>query len=128
LKDYFRFHRIYHNLVKIDITFHDVRRDRGLFHRMRDRGLLTGYDREGFEEQVERAKSEPPGDTRAKIRSDFIRLMAGSNIKGAVNWDSISVHDIKLRKVNLMNPFHSSSKSASELMGEIKTLTRLGGK
>ena len=31
-------------------------------------------------------------------------------------------------KVNLMNPFYSSSKSASELMEEVSMLARLGGK
>ena len=128
INEYFRFHGIYHNLLKLDITFHDVRRDRGLFHRMRSRGLAERFDRNGFEQAVERAASEPPSDTRAKIRSDFIRTMADKKIKGAVNWDSISVHDVKLRKVNLMNPFYSSSKSANELMEEVAMLARLGGK
>jgi len=38
------------------------------------------------------------------------------------------VHDVKLRKVNLMNPFHSSNKPARELMKEVEVLARLGGK
>ena len=128
LKDYFRFHSIYHKLLKMDITFHDVRRDRGLYYLMSDRGLTSAFAWEGFEEQVEHARTEPPANTRAKIRSDFIKLLAGANIKGAVNWDSISVHDVKLRKVNLMNPFHSSNKPARELMKEVEVLARLGGK
>ena len=127
LDDYFRFHSLYHRLVKMDITFHDIRRDRGLFYKMRSRGLAAAFDREGFEQQVERAMSEPPDNTRAKIRSDFVRLLSGSAIKGAVNWDSVSVHDVKPRKINLMNPFHSTSKSARDLYDELQALARLGG-
>jgi hypothetical protein len=128
LNEYFRFHSIYHKLLKMDITFHDVRRDRGLFYRMRERGLVPDSGWDSLEEEIERARTEPPANTRAKIRSDFIKLLAGANIKGAVNWDSISVHDVKLRKVNLLNPFHSSNKTARELIKEIEVLARLGGK
>jgi len=126
--DYFRMHGIYHQLLKIDIVFHDIRRDRGLYYRMRDRGLAAGLGLADFEAAVERARSEPPRNTRARIRGEFVKLLAKSRIKGAVNWDSISVHDVKLRKINLLSPFSSSHKGARELFGEIEALARLGGK
>lgn len=127
-EDYFRIHRIYHNLLKMDITFHDIRRDRGLFYQMVDKGLADSFDYPGFEAAVAKARTEPPRNTRAKIRGDFIKLLDRTKLKGAVNWDSISVHDVKLRKINLTSPFHSSKKNVKELFRELEALSSLGGK
>ena len=126
-EDYFRMHRIYHGLLKMDIIFHDIRRERSLYYRMREEGFANDFLYPGYQEAVERALTEPPRNTRAKIRGDFIKLLAGSRLKGAVNWDSISVHDVKLRKINLMSPFNSSNRSVRELFDELKALARLGG-
>lgn len=126
--NYFKAHRLYHNLLKIDIMFHDIRKDRGLFYKMRSRGLTSGYKFTDMEKRIEKALTTPPGNTRAKIRGEFVKLLKEMNVKGAVNWDSVSVHDVKLRKINLMNPFNSSNSKVSELMREIKKLANLGGK
>lgn len=127
-EDYFRLHRLYHNLLKIDIIFHDIRRDRGLYYKARNKGLTSGYQYKDFEKKVELAKTEPPSNTRAKIRGDFIKMLAKTNIKGAVNWDSVSVHDVKLRKINLMNPFNSSNRNVTELMSELNKLASLSNR
>ena len=126
--DYFRAHRLYHNLLKIDIMFHDIRKDRGLYYKMRSKGLTSGYEFPKMEQRIEKALTTPPANTRAKIRGEFVKLLKENDVKGAVNWDSVSVHDVKLRKINLMNPFNSSNSKVSELMREIKKLANLGGK
>jgi hypothetical protein len=125
---YFRIHGIYHNLLKMDIKFHDIRRDRGLYYRMREKNLTKAFDYPGLEEAVNKAQTQPPRNTRARIRGEFIKLLDKTKLKGAVNWDSISLHDVKLRKINLMSPFHSSSKTVDELFRELGALASLGGK
>lgn len=152
-EDYFVYHGHYHNLLKIDIRFHDLHPERGLFYKLRekyhrypfdfDADILNWYH-EQFRQLAFRrdAPFEPetcfdrisqycrkgaPGNTRAKIRAEFIRYIVTTAFKGAVNWDSLSVHDIKLRKVNLMNPFSSSNRAVTELIQELKKLASLGG-
>jgi hypothetical protein len=147
-EDFFRIHRLYHGLLKLDIVFHDVRRDKGLFYKLRrngsfrqfnypdimevlweqmkDRLKLDSYDPETLFESVIRYYSQqPPSDTRARIRGKFVRELFKSHVKGAVNWDSVSVHDVKLRKINIMNPFSSSNREVTELINETKKLARL---
>jgi proteasome accessory factor A len=62
----------------LDLQYHDLRSDRGLYHLLARRGevetLVTG-------EVVERAKHRPPQTTRARLRGDFIRR---ANLRG---WD-----------------------------------------
>lgn len=68
---YFKAHRLYHNLLKIDIMFHDIRQDRGLFYKMRNKGLTTGYRFHDMEKRIEQAQAFPPANTRAKIRGNL---------------------------------------------------------
>lgn len=158
-QDYFRIHRLYHRLLKLDIIFHDVNRERGLFYAMRRRGQIRKFDypdiiahmwdrmertlkdagllKPGataedsaeilFDAIADFGQANPPADTRAKIRGEFVRTLYNSNFKGAVNWDSVSVHDIKLRKINLMSPFSSSNRNVSDLIAELRRLANLGG-
>jgi proteasome accessory factor A len=62
----------------LDLQYHDVRSDRGLYHLLARRGevetLVSG-------EVVERAMHCPPQTTRARLRGDFIRR---ANLRG---WD-----------------------------------------
>ena len=62
----------------LDLQYHDVRSDRGLYHLLARRGEV---ERLVPDEVVERAKLRPPQTTRARLRGDFIRR---ANLRG---WD-----------------------------------------
>src|SRR5437773_253085 len=70
-------HRDRHNLplthprvALMDLQYHDVNRQRGLYYRMQDRGLV---ERPVTDESIDRAVIEPPQTTRARLRGEFIR-------------------------------------------------------
>ena len=58
-------------LLLIDLQYHDIKRSRGLFYLMTQRGLAS---RVVSDEDIQLAMEEPPQTTRAKIRGDFIRF------------------------------------------------------
>jgi hypothetical protein len=68
----------------IDLQYHDVRRDKGLYHRL----VATGQvERLVSDEDVERAIMEPPEDTRAYFRGRCIARYPDAI--AAASWDSI---------------------------------------
>jgi proteasome accessory factor A len=62
----------------IDLQYHDVRSDRGLYHLLARRGEVETLVPDAV---VERATRCPPQTTRARLRGDFIRR---ANLRG---WD-----------------------------------------
>src|SRR5690606_14284294 len=57
----------------MDLQYHDVNRERGLYYKMQARGMV---DRMVTDEEIDRAGPgglEPPQTTRAKLRGEFIR-------------------------------------------------------
>jgi proteasome accessory factor A len=62
----------------LDLQYHDVRSDRGLYHLLARRGAVETLLRD---EVVERATRHPPQTTRARLRGDFVRR---ANLRG---WD-----------------------------------------
>jgi Pup amidohydrolase len=68
----------------IDLQYHDVRRDRGLYYRLVDGGKV---ERLVSEAEVERAVMAPPADTRAYFRGRCIAKFPDAI--AAASWDSL---------------------------------------
>ncbi len=103
-----------HRLAAIDIQWADVRPEKGLVHRLRDRGrtreLVT-------REQVRTAQVQPPEDTRAWFRGRCIERF-GSSVFSA-SWDSV-VFDVpgqpSLQRVPLSDPERGTRSQVGELL------------
>ena len=57
-------------IAQLDLAYHDIRRSRGVFSLLEERGLAA---RVTTDPAIFRAKAVPPQTTRAKLRGDFIR-------------------------------------------------------
>jgi hypothetical protein len=125
--EYFDMHRKYHQLLKLDFLFHDIRPNRGLFLKMRAeaKGELH-FGGDDFATKVDKAMKKPPSDTRARIRSDFLKAALEFKAKGSVNWDSVSLHGLKLHKVNLMDPFATEDEEVNTLISEMRQYSHIG--
>ena len=74
-----------HDRVRmVDLQYHDVRRDKGLHHRLVAAGRVP---RITTDEEVERAMHTPPEDTRAWFRGECVRRFPTSVV--AAGWDSV---------------------------------------
>jgi proteasome accessory factor PafA2 len=71
-------------LALIDLQYHDVRRDRGLYYKLAASGKV---ERIVAEAEVERAAAEPPEETRAFFRGGCIRRYPDAIV--AASWDSV---------------------------------------
>jgi proteasome accessory factor PafA2 len=71
-------------LAMIDLQYHDVRRSRGLYYRLVEAGKV---DRLVTDQEISRAITEPPDDTRAYFRGRCIARFPQAI--AAASWDSI---------------------------------------
>jgi len=116
-------YRAKHNLelgsprvAQIDLTFHDINRDRGLFYLLQRRGLVkrTTTDLEVFE-----AKSVPPQQTRAKLRGDFIKRAQERRRDFTVDWVHLKLNDQAQRTVLCKDPFKSVDDRVEKLIASM---------
>jgi Pup amidohydrolase len=102
-----------HSKLKlIDLQYHDVRRDKGLYYRLERSGKVK---RIVTDEEVDWAVDHPPEDTRAYFRGECLRRF--SNRIVAASWDALifDVGDEPLRKVPTLEP----SKGTRDRVGDL---------
>ena len=72
---------------RVDLRFHELG-PRGGARRLERRGLLRRLSQP---EQVERARTEPPSDTRAFARGQAIKFAHANAVSGRAAWDRVRV-------------------------------------
>jgi proteasome accessory factor A len=105
-------------VTALDLQYHDLRPSKSLFARL---GVETVLDAD----EVERAVTDPPPDTRAFFRGTCLRRWADSIV--AANWDSM-VFDLgvdPLRRVPMMEPMRGTRETVGSLIEECDTAAEL---
>jgi proteasome accessory factor A len=110
-------------LQLVDLQYSDVRPDKGLYHRLVRRGrmrrLLT-------EEEVHRAVTEPPSDTRAYFRGRCLAQFPDS--VAAASWDSV-IFDVKgrdsLQRIPMMEPLRGTRDHVGALLERVGSAEEL---
>jgi len=97
----------------LDLQYHDVRRDRGLYYML---CRAEKVDRLFDESAVERAMMLPPQTTRAKIRSDFINFASERNKSYDVGWSYLKLNDRYQRTILCKDPFKSTDPRVDEMI------------
>jgi proteasome accessory factor A len=101
----------------IDLQYHDIRMDRGFFYLLERRGEV---DRLYADEDIEKSKTEPPQDTRARMRGDFIKLARQNNIQYDLDWSNIRLGNLLNVRVICNNPFETDTEKVTELVRTIQ--------
>jgi proteasome accessory factor A len=99
-------------LQLVDLQYADVRPEKGLYYRLVARGAMK---RLVDEEEVIRAMTEPPEDTRAYFRGRCLAKYAGEVV--AASWDSV-IFDVgreSLVRVPMMEPERGTKAHVGEL-------------
>jgi proteasome accessory factor A len=100
--DEFSVHReLYFETRKIDLRFHEIGAGEGYQRILEAEGFI---DRLTTDEDVQRAITEPPRDTRARIRGYYIGLSQSSDSIQA-NWNEIELVS-PMRHISLPDPFY----------------------
>jgi len=106
----------------LDLQYHDVRPDKGLFHMLERQGRTA---RIVTDEEIHAAITHPPEDTRAYFRGECLRRY-GSAVFG-VNWDSISfgLNEEPIKRVLMAEPLKGSKVHVEELLRDSPTAADL---
>jgi Pup amidohydrolase len=102
-----------HRLRAIDLQYHDVRRDKGLYQRLVRSGQV---ERLVEDAEVERAVMEPPEDTRAYFRGRCIGRFPDAI--AAASWDSLIVDTgaDALQRIPMREPLRGTKAHVEELL------------
>jgi len=100
-------------IAQIDLAYHDITRNRGLFYLLERRGMVNrlSNDLEVFE-----AKSIPPQQTRAKLRGDFIKSAQENHRDYTVDWVHLKLNDQAQRTVLCKDPFTAVDERVERLI------------
>jgi Pup amidohydrolase len=109
-------------LKMVDLQYHDVRRDKGLYNRLAARGRI---ERLVSEEEVQRAMTEPPEDTRAYFRGRCLARFRDEIV--AAGWDSLIFDTGRdaLQRVPMMDPGKGTRARVGELLDSVETAEEL---
>ncbi|QCX27551.1 Pup--protein ligase [Nocardioides jishulii] len=100
-------------IAQLDLAYHDIRRDRGLFHLLQQRGAVA---RVTDDATVEAAMNVPPQTTRAKLRGDFIRRAQEQHRDFTVDWVHLKLNDQAQRTVLCKDPFRAEDERVERLI------------
>jgi proteasome accessory factor A len=97
----------------VDLQYHDVRRDRGLYYRLEAAGKV---ERLVTDEEVERAVMSPPDDTRAFFRGRCIAKFRDAI--SAASWDSLifDTGEEALQRVPMREPLRGTRAHVDGLL------------
>jgi proteasome accessory factor A len=100
----------------VDLQYHDVNRERGLFYRMQARGLV---DRMCDDATIDEAVETPPQTTRARLRGEFIRRAKERKRDYTVDWVHLKLNDQAQRTVLCKDPFKSRDERVEKLIASL---------
>ena len=103
-------------IAQLDLAYHDITRNRGLFSIMERQGLV---DRVSRDIDVFTAKSIPPQTTRAKLRGDFVRSAQEKHRDFTVDWVHLKLNDQAQRTVLCKDPFLAVDERVERLIASM---------
>ena len=107
----------------VDVQYHDVRLEKGLFHQLVRSGRM---ERLVSDEEVKDAVSTPPSDTRAYFRGMCLARFAADI--AAASWDSVIFdlpgHD-SLQRIPTLEPLRGTKEHVGDLFARSETASDL---
>ena len=103
-------------IALMDLQYHDVSRDRGLFYKMQRRGMV---ERTCTDAEIDQAMDQPPQTTRARLRGEFIRRAKERRRDFTVDWVHLKLNDQAQRTVLCKDPFKSRDERVEKLIASL---------
>ena len=99
-------------IAQLDLTYHDVRRGRGLYSLLERRGQV---ERVVTDVRDLEATTVPPQTTRARLRGEFVRR-PGAGRDYTVDWVHLKLNDQAQRTVLFKDPFRAIDDRVEKLI------------
>ena len=105
----------------VDLQYHDVSRNRGLYYRMQQRGMVETLVTDA---EIRHAVENPPASTRARLRGEFIRRAKERRRDYTVDWVHLKLNDQSQRTVLCKDPFKSHDERVEKLIASCSRKAR----
>ena len=103
-------------LILLDISYHNIRKDRGLFYILEKSGmaktLITNNDVNG-------AMENPPETTRAALRGRFIKVAQEKKRDFTVDWVNLKINDQQQSSIACKDPFINIDERVDKLIAAL---------
>ena len=103
-------------LILLDISYHNIRKDRGLFYILEKSGmvktLITNND-------VNSAMENPPQTTRAALRGRFIKVAQEKKRDFTVDWVNLKINDQQQSSIACKDPFKNADERVDKLIAAL---------
>lgn len=103
-------------ILLLDLAYHDVTRERGLFYLLQNRGLM---ERVVTDSDIAKAMTDPPPTTRARLRGDFIKAAKAKKRDFTVDWVHLKLNDQAQRTVLCKDPFKATDERVEKLIASL---------
>jgi proteasome accessory factor A len=100
----------------VDLQYHDLCRDRGLYYKLQSRGLV---ERMCTDADIDDAIETPPQTTRARLRGEFIKRAKERKRDYTVDWVHLKLNDQAQRTVLCKDPFKSRDERVEKLIASL---------
>lgn len=104
-------------LAQIDLTYHDINPERGLFYVLERKGLAARWIEDAA---IEHAVDNPPATTRAAVRGEFLTAVRERGLAHNVDWVHLKVNRPEPRTVELQDPFANADDAAADLISWVR--------
>ncbi|WP_051072366.1 Pup--protein ligase [Corynebacterium caspium] len=100
-------------LAQIDLLYHDIRPQRGLFSVLESRGEITRWITDA---EIAAAETNPPATTRGFLRGQFIKRARQLGAPYTCDWSQLKVNRPEPTTAELKDPFATSSAEYDKIM------------
>ncbi|UIZ93145.1 Pup--protein ligase [Corynebacterium sp. CNCTC7651] len=104
-------------LKQIDLTYHDINRQRGLFYLLERKGLAKRWI---TDEDIAAAATTPPQTTRAALRGRFLDAVQEAGTDYNVDWVHLKVNRPEPQTVDLLDPFVTEDQRVDDLIDYVR--------
>jgi proteasome accessory factor A len=101
----------------LDLQYHDIRMNRGIYYLLERNDQV---ERVLEDDEILKGKTEPPPDTRARMRGEFIKLARQNSIQYDLDWSNIRLGNLLNVRVICNNPFETDIEKVAELVRTIQ--------
>lgn len=97
----------------LDISYHNIRKDRGVFYILEKSGLAKTLVKPL---EVTNATQYPPKTTRAALRGKFIQIAQEKRRDFTVDWVNMKINDQHQKSVACKDPFLAVDERVEKLI------------
>ncbi len=100
----------------VDLQYHDVNRNRGLYYRLQRRGMVHTFI---TDVEIRHAVEHAPQTTRARLRGEFIKRAKERHRDFTVDWVHLKLNDQGQRTVLCKDPFKAHDERVEKLIASL---------